>query len=82
MEKTILLTCGGAYQSSCYIIPVDMVANATIAAMAKHGCGVAELKAYNVTSSYHANPLRHGELMDFSHQHLRDSPLIETVMEL
>ncbi|KAF3495038.1 hypothetical protein DY000_02056410 [Brassica cretica] len=72
----------GDYKSSCDIIPVDMVANATIAAMAKHGCGVSETKAYNVTSSSHANPLRLGELMDFSHQHLCDSPLIKTVMEL
>uniref|UniRef100_A0A0D3DTP9 Fatty acyl-CoA reductase n=2 Tax=Brassica oleracea var. oleracea TaxID=109376 RepID=A0A0D3DTP9_BRAOL len=72
----------GDYKSSCDIIPVDMVANATIAAMAKHGCGVSETKAYNVTSSSHANPLRLGESMDFSHQHLCDSPLIKTVMEL
>ena len=57
----------GDYKSSCDIIPVDMVANATIAAMAKHGCGVSEMKAYNVTSSSsHANLLRLGELMDFS----------------
>ncbi|CAH8360440.1 unnamed protein product [Eruca vesicaria subsp. sativa] len=50
----------GDYQSSCDIIPVDMVVNAAISAMAKHGCGVSELKAYNVTSSSHAKPLRLG----------------------
>ncbi|CAH8360490.1 unnamed protein product [Eruca vesicaria subsp. sativa] len=50
--------------------------------MAKHGCGVSELKAYNVTSSSHANPLRLGELSDFSHQYLCDSPFTEAVMEL
>ena len=57
----------GDSQSFLDIIPVDMVVNATIAAMAKHGCGVSEMKAYNVTSSSsHANLLRLGELMDFS----------------
>ncbi|KAJ0246810.1 Fatty acyl-CoA reductase 6 [Hirschfeldia incana] len=63
------------YQSLMDFIPVDMVANATIAAMAKHSRGVSELKVYNVTSSSHVNPLRVGELMDLAHQHLRDSPL-------
>lgn len=74
----------GDYQSSFDVIPVDMVANAAIAAMAKHGCGnVSELKVYNVTSSSHANPLRVGELMDFSRQHLRESPLTqETTKDL
>ncbi|CAA7060505.1 unnamed protein product [Microthlaspi erraticum] len=69
----------GDYQSSFDVIPVDMVANATIAAMAKHGCGnnVSQLKVYNVTSSSHANPLRAGELVDFARQHLRESPLTE-----
>ncbi|ESQ44412.1 hypothetical protein EUTSA_v10005887mg [Eutrema salsugineum] len=70
----------GDYQSFCDIIPVDMVANAAIAAIAKHGFGdVPELKVYNVTSTSHANPLRLGELADFSHQHLCDSPLTETI---
>ncbi|CAL9246131.1 unnamed protein product [Arabidopsis halleri] len=66
------------------ITPVDMVANAAIAVMAKHGCGtgIQELKVYNVTSSSHSNPLRFGELMDLSYQHLRNSPLEETVIDL
>uniref|UniRef100_A0A0D3BXG8 Fatty acyl-CoA reductase n=1 Tax=Brassica oleracea var. oleracea TaxID=109376 RepID=A0A0D3BXG8_BRAOL len=69
----------GDYQSSCDVIPVDMVANAIIAVMAKHGCGnVPEVKVYNVTSTSHAHPLRMGEIMDFSYQHLCDSPLTET----
>ncbi|CAH8353179.1 unnamed protein product [Eruca vesicaria subsp. sativa] len=73
----------GDYQSYWDMIPVDMVVNATIAAMAKHGCGnVPELKLYNVTSTSHPNPLRLGELMDFSQQHLRDSPLRETTKDL
>ncbi|WZZ17712.1 hypothetical protein YC2023_110801 [Brassica napus] len=72
----------GDYKSLMDIIPVDMVVNATIAAMAKHSRGVSELKVYNVTSSSHANPLRAGELMDLSHQHLCDSPFTETFMEL
>ncbi|KAF2620162.1 hypothetical protein F2Q68_00041638 [Brassica cretica] len=50
--------------------------------MGKHSRGVSELKVYNVTSSSHANPLRLGELMDLSRQHLCDSPFTETFMEL
>lgn len=73
----------GDYESYWDMIPVDMVVNATIAAMAKHGCGnVPELKLYNVTSTSHPNPLRLGELMDFSQQHLRDSPLREATKDL
>ncbi|XP_048615738.1 fatty acyl-CoA reductase 6, chloroplastic-like [Brassica napus] len=73
----------GDYQSYFDIIPADMVVNATIAAMSKHGCGnVPELKLYNVTSTSHPNPLTLGELMDFSQQHLLDSPLRETTKEL
>ncbi|CAH8363386.1 unnamed protein product [Eruca vesicaria subsp. sativa] len=69
----------GDYQSSCDVIPVDMVANAIIAAMAKHGCGnvLPEVKVYNVTSTSHAHPLQMGEIMDFSHKHLCNSPLTE-----
>ncbi|KAJ4896013.1 fatty acid reductase 6 [Raphanus sativus] len=61
-------------------ILVDMVVNATIAAMAKHSrFGVSVLKVYNVTSSSHANSLRVGELMDLAHhQHLCDFPLTVT----
>ncbi|RID54388.1 hypothetical protein BRARA_G01715 [Brassica rapa] len=69
----------GDSQSFADIIPVDMVVNATIAAMAKHGCGFSEFKVYNVTSS-HANPLRVAELMDLCYQHLYDFPL--TVIDL
>ncbi|KAL1191510.1 Fatty acyl-CoA reductase 6 [Cardamine amara subsp. amara] len=72
----------GDSQSLLDVIPVDMVANAAIAAMAKHGCGISELKVYNVTSSSHVNPLGAGELMDLSHQHLCDSPLEEKVIDL
>ncbi|WZZ66370.1 hypothetical protein YC2023_077740 [Brassica napus] len=73
----------GDYQSYFDIIPADMIVNATIAAMSKHGFGnVPELKLYNVTSTSHPNPLTLGELMDFSQQHLLDSPLRETTKEL
>ncbi|XP_010427505.1 PREDICTED: fatty acyl-CoA reductase 6, chloroplastic-like [Camelina sativa] len=64
------------------ITPVDMVVNAAITAMAKHGSGVPELKVYTVTSTSHANPLRSGELMDLSYQHLRDSPLEDKEIDL
>ncbi|XP_009104015.1 fatty acyl-CoA reductase 6, chloroplastic isoform X1 [Brassica rapa] len=70
----------GDSQSFLDIIPVDMVVNATIAAMAKHGCGNSDLKVYNVTSSSHAHPLRAGEYMDLCYQHLCDFPL--TVIDL
>lgn len=51
----------GDYQSYFELIPVDLVVNATIAAMSKHGRGnVPELKLYNVTSKSHPNPLRLG----------------------
>lgn len=72
----------GDSQSLLNIIPVDMVANAAIAAMAKHGCGIPELKVYNVTSSSHANPMRAGEFIDLSHKHLCNSPMVETVIDL
>ncbi|CAF2059021.1 BnaC06g16040D [Brassica napus] len=74
----------GDYQSYFELIPVDLVVNATIAAMSKHGRGnVPELKLYNVTSKSHPNPLRLGELMDFfSQQYLCDSPLRETTKDL
>ncbi|XP_010427501.1 PREDICTED: fatty acyl-CoA reductase 6, chloroplastic-like [Camelina sativa] len=72
----------GDSQALLDVIPVDMVVNAAIAAMAKHGCGVPEFKVYNVTSSSHSNPLRVGEWMDLTHQYLCDSPLEETVTDL
>ncbi|RIA05166.1 hypothetical protein BRARA_K00545, partial [Brassica rapa] len=73
----------GDYQSSCDVIPVDMVANAIISVMAKHSCGnVPEVKVYNITSTSHAHPLRMGEIMDFSYQHLCDSPLTETTTKV
>ncbi|WZY87738.1 hypothetical protein YC2023_044473 [Brassica napus] len=73
----------GDYQSSCDVIPVDMVANAIISVMAKHSCGnVPEVKVYNITSTSHAHPLRMGEIMDFSYQHLCDSPLTDTTTKV
>ncbi|KAL1191508.1 Fatty acyl-CoA reductase 6 [Cardamine amara subsp. amara] len=72
----------GDSQSLTDTIPVDMVANATIAAMAKHDCGVPELKVYNVSSSSHANPLRLGMVMDLSYKYLCDSPLTEAVIDI
>lgn len=81
--KARIFDMWGDYQSFFDVIPVDMVVNATIAAMAKHGCGnVPGLKVYNVTSSSHANPLRLGEFMGLSRQHLCVSPLTETTKDL
>ncbi|VVB05912.1 unnamed protein product [Arabis nemorensis] len=72
----------GDSQSTCDVIPVDMVVNATIAAMAKHGSGVSDLNLYNVSSTSNPNPLRFRELMDLSHQYLCESPLRETSKDL
>ncbi|CAH2063950.1 unnamed protein product [Thlaspi arvense] len=81
--KDLISDLWADYQSFCDIIPVDMVANAAIAAMAKHGGGnVPGLKVYTLTSSSHANPLRAGEFMDFCYQHLCDSPLTDTKLDL
>lgn len=80
--KDMISELWGDSQSLLDIIPVDMVVNAAIAAMAKHGCGISELKVYNVTSSSHVNPMRAGEFTDLSHKHLCDSPLTETSIDL
>ncbi|KAK9671306.1 hypothetical protein RND81_12G020700 [Saponaria officinalis] len=60
------------------VVPVDMVVNATIAAMAKHGTsGKPEISVYQVASSV-VNPLVFGDLGDLIHRHFTKSPCLDT----
>ncbi|KAH7572762.1 hypothetical protein JRO89_XS03G0008600 [Xanthoceras sorbifolium] len=59
-------------------VPLDMVVNAIIVAMAKHGTAVRKPEDLNV---YHVvpcgkNPLTIGELFNFSFEHFSSSPMI------
>ncbi|KAL6344407.1 hypothetical protein AAG906_039663 [Vitis piasezkii] len=57
------------------MIPVDMVVNAIIAAMAKHGiAGKPGIKVYHVGSSA-VNPLPLGDLFKYSYEHFICSPI-------
>ncbi|KAF2319328.1 hypothetical protein GH714_014833 [Hevea brasiliensis] len=60
------------------IIPVDMVVNAIVAAMAKHGT-VAEpqLHVYHVTSSV-SNPISLGEVCNLAYDHFTSSPQLNS----
>ncbi|KAL5781062.1 hypothetical protein ACOSP7_006091 [Xanthoceras sorbifolium] len=60
------------------VVPLDMVVNAIIVAMAKHGTAVRKPEDLNV---YHVvpcgkNPLTIGELFNFSFEHFNSSPMI------
>ncbi|XP_073284302.1 fatty acyl-CoA reductase 2, chloroplastic-like [Primulina huaijiensis] len=58
-----------------YIIPVDMVANTTVAAMAKHGRLEKQgLDVYHVASATR-NPLRFCEFFDIIHEYFASNPL-------
>ncbi|KAL9232697.1 hypothetical protein vseg_007776 [Gypsophila vaccaria] len=60
------------------VVPVDMVVNAIIAAMAKHGAsGKPEISVYQVASSV-VNPLVFGDLGDLAHRHFTTSPCLDT----
>ncbi|XP_058006853.1 fatty acyl-CoA reductase 2, chloroplastic isoform X2 [Hevea brasiliensis] len=60
------------------IIPVDMVVNAIIAAVAKHGTvGKAQLRVYHVTSSV-SNPISFGQVFDFACDHFTSFPLLNS----
>ncbi|KAI4332901.1 hypothetical protein L6164_017774 [Bauhinia variegata] len=58
------------------VVPVDMVVNASIAAMAKHGNAAnrSELKVYNLGSSM-ANPISVGNIFEYAYDHFKSSPL-------
>ncbi|KAH6770436.1 hypothetical protein C2S52_015239 [Perilla frutescens var. hirtella] len=59
------------------IIPLDIVVNATIAAIAKHGqMHRSELAIYQIASSV-VNPLLHKDFFDYLHEYFSSEPLIE-----
>ncbi|KAL5783987.1 hypothetical protein ACOSQ2_006379 [Xanthoceras sorbifolium] len=65
-------------QALIHVVPLDMVVNAIIVAMAKHGTAVRKPEDLNV---YHVvpcgkNPLTIGELFNFSFEHFSSSPMI------
>lgn len=57
------------------VVPVDMVANAMLAAMAKHA-GTPGLEVYQVASSV-VNPLVFSELAKMSSDHFKEHPFID-----
>ncbi|KAJ4979794.1 hypothetical protein NE237_010574 [Protea cynaroides] len=61
------------------VVPADMVVNATLAAMAKHGEAgkPAEMKIYQVASSI-VNPLEFQDLVRFSYEHFSSSPYMDS----
>ncbi|GFP83122.1 fatty acyl-coa reductase 2 [Phtheirospermum japonicum] len=60
------------------IIPLDLVVNATIAAIAKHGyTHKSELNVYQMASSL-VNPLRFSEFFEYIHEYFESEPLIES----
>lgn len=59
------------------VVPADMVVNATLAAIAKHGMsGTPEINVYQVASSV-VNPLMYGDLGDLIHQHFTRWPCLD-----
>lgn len=80
-----IITLYGKGQLSCFLadpdgvvdlIPVDMVVNATLAAMAKHA-GKRGVKVYHVASSV-ANPIRIGEFFKIIFEHFKRNPYIDS----
>lgn len=56
-------------------VPVDMVVNTAIAAIAKHGItSKPQLNVYHVATDY-VNPLRFSDMFDYIYQHFSDNPL-------
>ncbi|KAK6943999.1 Fatty acyl-coenzyme A reductase, NAD-binding domain, partial [Dillenia turbinata] len=59
------------------VIPVDMVVNALIAAIAKHGIARKPgIKVYHVASSL-VNPLEFGDMFNYSGEYFNSSPTVE-----
>ncbi|KAK4253636.1 hypothetical protein QN277_010284 [Acacia crassicarpa] len=59
------------------VIPVDMVANATMAAIAKHGAeATPDLNVYHIGSSV-ANPISFGAVFDYACSHFKSFPLAQ-----
>lgn len=61
-----------------YQIPVDLVANTTIAATAKHGkAQTPQINVYNVASGLR-NPLTFFDAFEYLFEYFEDKPLIES----
>ncbi|KAK6116833.1 hypothetical protein DH2020_049463 [Rehmannia glutinosa] len=59
------------------IVPLDMVANTTIAAIAKHGIiNKPQLDVYHVATGL-VNPLRFADFFEYIHEHFSANPLID-----
>lgn len=79
-----ILTHFGKGQLSCLsadpdtlvdVVPVDMVVNATLAAIAKHA-GISGLQIYHAASSI-ANPIRFKDIMKITFEHFRCNPYFD-----
>ncbi|KAF7835917.1 fatty acyl-CoA reductase 2-like [Senna tora] len=60
------------------VVPVDMVVNAAIAAMAKHGIsGIPNINVYQIGSSM-VNPVTLGNIVDYTYEHFKCNPLLDS----
>ncbi|KAL7106436.1 hypothetical protein ACP275_07G113800 [Erythranthe tilingii] len=60
------------------VIPLDIVVNATIAAIAKHGyMQKPEMNVYQIASSV-TNPLRYSEFFEYLYEYFSSEPLVES----
>ncbi|KAL8049015.1 hypothetical protein ABFS82_07G107400 [Erythranthe guttata] len=68
----------GKPDSPMDVIPLDIVVNGTIAAIAKHGyIQKPELNVYHMSSSV-TNPLRYSEFFEYLYEYFSSEPLIES----
>ncbi|KAL8049021.1 hypothetical protein ABFX02_07G106200 [Erythranthe guttata] len=68
----------GKPDSPMDVIPLDIVVNGTIAAIAKHGyMQKAELNVYQIASSV-TNPLHYSEFFEYLYEYFRSEPLVES----
>lgn len=59
-----------------------MVANTTIAAIAKHGImRKPELNVYHVATDF-VNPLRFSEMFDYFYEHFSENPMVESEISM
>ncbi|KAI3459882.1 hypothetical protein Pfo_016545 [Paulownia fortunei] len=59
------------------VVPVDMVANTTIAAIAKHGTiNTPQLNVYHVATGF-VNPLRYSDVFEYIYEHFSANPLTD-----
>ncbi|KAL8049008.1 hypothetical protein ABFS82_07G106700 [Erythranthe guttata] len=68
----------GKPDSPMDVIPLDIVVNGTIAAIAKHGyIQKPELNVYHMSSSV-TNPLRYSEFFEYLYEYFSSEPLVES----